>query len=195
MIKKYLACCLITLLGIANVEANFEANVEGAPCAYQDKDLTDSLLKLDNVVSVASEVHIPHPNSEIPLKHVVVFQGGDVAIIEQKNCDIFNLSISMLASEDTAEEIIVKRLSDILKITPVVSKHFKNTNFNNDLNKNIKDGHFSLSQKSLFKLNLTDIIDSDTALTDMIFIYSPDDSIYALYSRSISFYIGAGMHN
>jgi hypothetical protein len=177
MINKHLACCLITLLGIANVEANFEANVEGAPCAYQDKDLTDSLSKLDNVISVASEAHIPHPNSEIPLKHVVIFQGGDVAIIEQKNCDIFNLSINMLASEDTSEEVIVKRLSDLIQVTPVISKYF------------------SLSQKSLFKLNLTDIIDSDTALTDMILIYSPDDSIYALYSRSISFYLGAGMHN
>lgn len=187
MIKKYLACCLAILFSVANAEAS--------QCIYQDKDLTDSLSMLDDVISVASEKQVPHPTTEKPLKHVVIFKGGDVAIIEQKNCVIFNLSINMLLSEDTSEEIIIKRLSDILKITPVVSKHFKNTNFNNDLNKNIKDGHFSLSQKSLFKLNLTDIIDSDTALTDMILIYSPDDSIYALYSRSISFYLGAGMHN
>jgi len=191
MIKKHLACCLITLLGIASVEAN----VEGAPCAYQDKDLTDSLSKLDNVISVASEAHIPHPNSEIPLKHVVIFQGGDVAIIEQKNCVIFNLSISMLAAEDTSEKVIVKRLSDIIQVTPIISKYFENTNFNHDINKNIKNGDFTLTQDDAFELNLTGKISSETAITEMALIYIPNSAMHLLYNRSIEFYLGAGMHN
>ncbi len=195
MIKKHLACCLITLLGIASVEANVEANVEGAPCAYQDKDLTDSLLKLDDIIGVTSEKQIPHPTSEKPLKHVVIFKGGDVAIIEQKNCVIFNLSISMLAAEDTSEKVIVKRLSDILQVTPVISKYFENTNFNHDINKNIKNGDFTLTQDDAFELNLTGKISSETAITEMALIYIPNNAMHLLYNRSIEFYLGAGMHN
>ena len=57
--------------------------------------------------------------------------------VDKLLCRFAELRLSEV-SEDTSEEIIIKRLSDILKITPVVSKHFKNTNFNNDLNKKLK---------------------------------------------------------
>ena len=187
MIKKYLACCLVILFSVANVEAS--------QCIYQDKDLTDSLSKLDDVISVASEKQVSHPTTEIPLKHVVIFQGGDVAIIEQKNCVIFNLSIKMLLSEDTSEEVIVKRLNDILQVTPVISKYFENTNFNHDINTNIRKGNFNLTQSDVFELNLTDEIPGKNVETEMALEYSPNDSMYALYSRTISFYLGAGMHN
>jgi len=172
MIKKYLACCLVILFSAANVEAS--------QCIYQDKDLTDSLLTLGDVIGVTSEKQVPHPTSEIPLKHVVIFQGGDVAIIEQKNCVIFNLSINMLLAEDTSEEVIVKRLSDLIQATPVISKYFENTNFNNDINTNIKSENLSLSQKVTFHLNLTDKIPGSNVETDMALVYTPDDSIYAL---------------
>ena len=191
MIKKHLACCLITLLGIASVEAN----AEGALCAYQDKDLTDSLLKLDDVIGVTSEKQVPHPTTEKPLKHVVIFQGGDVAIIEQKNCVIFNLSISMLAAEDTSEEIIVKRISDILQTAPVISKYFESTDFNKDIKANLKNDNSTLSQNDAFELNLTGKISSETAITEMALIYIPNNAMHLLYNRSIEFYLGAGMHN
>ncbi|MBQ0730604.1 MAG: hypothetical protein KBT75_07880 [Oleispira antarctica] len=187
MIKRYLTCCLVILFSVANVEAS--------QCTYQDKDLTDSLSKLDNVISVASEKQVPHPTTEKALKHVVIFKGGDVAIIEQKNCVIFNLSINMLASEDTSEEVIVKRLSDLIQVTPVISKYFENTNFNNDINTNIKKGNFNLTQNNVFELNLTDEIPGGNVETEMAFVYTPNSSMYALYSRSIAFYLGAGMHN
>tara|TARA_B110001454_G_scaffold218354_1_gene246076 strand:+ start:1102 stop:1665 length:564 start_codon:yes stop_codon:yes gene_type:complete len=187
MIKKYLACCLAILFSVANVEAS--------QCIYQDKDLTDSLSKLGDVISVASEKQVPHPTSEIPLKHVVIFKGGDVAIIEQKNCVIFNLSISMLAAEDTSEKVIVKRLSDLIQVTPVISKYFENTNFNHDINKNIKNGDFTLTQDDAFELNLTGKISSEKAITEMALIYIPHNAMHLLYNRSIEFYLGAGMHN
>jgi hypothetical protein len=187
MIKKYLACCLVILFSAANVEAS--------QCIYQDKDLTNSLSQLDGVIGVTSEKQVPHPTSEIPLKHVVIFQGGDVAIIEQKNCVIFNLSISMLAAEDTSEKVIVKRLSDIIQVTPVISKYFENTNFNHGINKNIKNGDFTLTQDDAFELNLTGKISSETAITEMALIYIPNNAMHLLYNRSIEFYLGAGMHN
>jgi hypothetical protein len=187
MIKKYLACCLVTLLSIANVEAS--------QCIYQDKDLTDSLLKLDDVIGVTSEKQVPHPTSEIPLKHVVIFKGGDVAIIEQKNCVIFNLSISMLAAEDTSEKVIVKRLSDLIQVTPVISKYFEHTKFNHNININIKNGDFTLIQNDAFELNLTDKIPGSNVETEMALIYIPNNAMHLLYNRSIEFYLGAGMHN
>jgi hypothetical protein len=188
MIKKHLLCGLIILLSIANVKAS--------ECVYQNKDLTSSLSQLDDVISVASETQVPHPTRGVPLKHVVIFQGGDIAIIEQNVCVIFNLSINMLAAEDTSEKVIVKRLSNILQVTPVFSKHFKNTNFNHDISINIKDNNFTLSQNSSFKISLTDRIPSETAITEMSLVYTPNDGDgYELYNRSIIFYLGAGMHN
>ena len=187
MIKKYLAYCLVILFSVANVEAS--------QCIYQDKDLTDSLLKLDDVIGVTSEKQVPHPTTEKPLKHVVIFQGGDVAIIEQKNCVIFNLSISMLAAEDTSEEIIVKRISDILQTAPVISKYFESTDFNKDIKANLKNGNSTLSQNDAFELNLTGKISSETAITEMALIYIPNNAMHLLYNRSIEFYLGAGMHN
>ncbi len=187
MIKTYLPFLLFILLGIANVEAS--------QCIYQDKNLTDSLSKLDGVISVASEKQVPHPTSEVPLKHVVIFQGGDIAIIEQRNCVIFNLSINILASEDTTEEAIIKRLSNLLQVTPVISNYFENTNFNHDIAKSIKKSNSTLSQNSKFKLSLTDDIPGRNIDTEMSLVYMVNDSIYSLYNRSITFYLGAGMHN
>ena len=93
----------------------------------------------------------------------------------------------MLAAEDTSEKVIVKRLSDILQVTPVISKYFENTNFNHDINKNIKNGDFTLTQDDAFELNL--------AITEMALIYIPNNAMHLLYNRSIEFYLGAGMHN
>jgi hypothetical protein len=187
MIKKYLACCLVILFSVANVEAS--------QCIYQDKDLTDSLSKLDNVISVARDKQGSHPTSAVPLKHVVIFKGGDIAIIEQRNCVIFNLSINILASEDTTEEAIIKRLNNLLQVTPVISNYFENTNFNYDIAKSIKKSNSTLSQNSNFKLSLTDDIPGRNIDTEMSLVYMVNDSIYSLYNRSITFYLGAGMHN
>ena len=56
-----------------------------------------------------------------------------------------------------------------------------------------KDLNFS--QTNIFELNLTDYIPSDTTSTEMALEYVPNSSMYALYSSSFTFYLGAGMHN
>lgn len=191
MLKNNLVLLMLYFLTSAYVEASEPY------CSYQAANLSKQLSLVENVVSVTSENIIPHPNSETPFKHVVLFEGGDLAILEQKNCLMFNLTVDMYFNGVNSTKVTLERLASLLRVVPFVAKYFEksdfvNANFQKIIFSAMKKNQYQFLKKDSFELVLSGDIYSRQLNSYTELAYKPNNYDLTLYNQSLAFYISAG---
>jgi hypothetical protein len=93
-------------------------------CTVENAELSGALKAMPDVLAVqASERR--DPDSEEPvLRHLVDYSDGATVVLEQQNCLMHNLRVTLLSPEPLPEETGMRRLGTVLGMTPVWSLHF-----------------------------------------------------------------------
>ena len=97
-------------------------------CAISVQGFENELKLLDGVASVVTvgpELH-PISNGKV-IKHYVTFTSGDVLTVEEQNCLIWNLEVSLLSQKTSDVSHIANQLANAINLSPLGKKFYKNT--------------------------------------------------------------------
>lgn len=87
-------------------------------CRYPVAELGPVTDRLAALVSAADSSTTDKRSNEPVMRTTMQFADGSLIIVEQKNCSIENLSISLFSASTFPENTETKRMGEVLKLTP-----------------------------------------------------------------------------
>lgn len=131
MSRLFTAMALLIGFNLSNVYAE-ECDVPLKPLAFDDL-----AMPLSSVVNLKPT---RDPLSEEPVQTTIVtFDNGNVASIEQKNCSMWNLSITLLSRKESTSKELIAELSTLLSGTPLAKAFYQGQDLSAELSAALAD--------------------------------------------------------
>lgn len=182
MFKKII-CSLSVVLFCISAQAN--------ECTIDTVDLSEAIKPLPDVVNVNSNKGTD--GYETYLRQVVTYKDNSLAIIEQKNCLIYNLTITLLSTEG-AEDNKTSRIVDLLKTAPLIQKQFEINKINSALIGSAINKNAATSNKPVY-VDLASKVFAKNIHSEVGFDYMLLGDHLPLYYDSFTIYFAAGMND
>lgn len=182
------ACGLLAGLSILAFEARAQE------CTIENRDLSDALKRLPEVLAV-QESKRRDPDSEEPvLRSVVDYADGTTLVLEQQNCLMHNLRVTLLSRGQTPDEAGLRRLGAALGLAPVWSRYFARydaVKVATALGSAPEFGSLP-SSGGQFSIPLDDRIAALDDSSETVLTFMSTDSFASQYRSMLSLYIGVG---
>jgi hypothetical protein len=163
-------------------------------CVIKMPDLK-KVIESVNKADVLEISDLTDQNSDEPVRrYVQVLSSGEVMMIEQKHCSMYNLTITLLLPDTATRSTASHRLSDILVKMPVWKKWFNKLNPKDILKAELNSTRFKSHQEEArsFEYALDNKISAEAEDSEVLLSYANLDP-YSLPFRTIfSIYIGVG---
>jgi hypothetical protein len=169
------------------------SSVNAYECTFQSVDLTEKIKQFNNVASVTNRISKNIPMQSDYVREYIIFKDNSMAILEQKDCLMMNLTISLYSGEDVPDEEKLQRLIELASIAPVVNKYFKGVDFKSEISSALKNKKQSFSEKSAFNISLTNQIEANNENSQIFLEYRVTEGLASTFESTISLYIGVGM--
>ena len=136
------------------------------------------------------------PDSEEKIRRYTQQQDdGSIVIVEQKHCQIYNLTVTLLLPEGVSIDTAPRKLAGIVEQTPIWKKFFNDLRGEKILKKEFSSTRFQsyFARQKIFCYSLDDLISSRTESSEaLIKVVNFEEPDILPVSLIISFYIGAG---
>lgn len=101
------------------------ANAAPGPCPIANADLLPGLRELPGRAAAISNARTDARSGEPVLRHVADFASGATIVVEQQNCQIYNLRITLLSPAQLPNATELRTLGQALALTPLFRRHFR----------------------------------------------------------------------
>lgn len=135
------------------------------------------------------------PDSDEPiLRHVADYGGGATVVVEQQNCMIHNLRVTLLSAEEVPADADLRRLGTVLGATPVWRRYFARIDAAGFFVREVTSDAFRGARKSgsTFSYALDDRLSAADEHSEAKLSVMTTASYPAQYHSAISLYIGVG---
>ena len=182
------ACGFLAGLSILAFEARAQE------CTIENRDVSDALKRMPDVLAVQTS-NRRDPDSEEPvLREVVDFADGTTLVLEQQNCLMHNLRVTLLSPGQTPDEAGLRRLGAALAVPPVWARYFARYDPVAIATALGQAPEFSSLQPSggQFSTPLGDRLTAQDESSEAILSFMSTDAYAAQYRSMLSLYIGVG---
>lgn len=93
-------------------------------CSVEVTDISAVLAGLNGAVAVQSARRTDGDSGEPVLRHTVDYEDGDMVVVEQQDCRMANLRVTLLSADAVPDEDGLRRFGEVLGATPVWNRHF-----------------------------------------------------------------------
>ena len=100
----------------------FEAHAQD--CTIDNADLSGALKSMPDVLAVQVSKRRDPDSDEPVLRQLVDYADGTTLVLEQQNCLMHNLRVTLLSRESMPSETGLRRLGTVLGMTPVWTRYF-----------------------------------------------------------------------
>ncbi|WP_028863892.1 hypothetical protein [Psychromonas aquimarina] len=169
----------------------FCISAQANECTVNTVELSEVIRPLSEVVDVSSNKGTD--GYETYLRQVVTYKDNSLAIIEQKNCLIHNLTVTLLSTEG-AESKKVNRIVDLLQTSPLIQKQFEIDKINTALIESLKKEGAAGSGKPV-SIDLSSKIFAKTIHSEVSLDYATLGDNLPLYYDTFTIYVAAGMND
>lgn len=160
-------------------------------CPIPNPDLSDRFRALKGV-QVSRSMDLVDPDSEEPVRrYVLVLDGGTTAIVQQKNCQMQNLSVMLLASGDNAADA-AGPLAKLLKSTVTWTESFEKVDIEPILARALASKAFSSDATSVVTESLNDKVSASAESSEVVLSMAPLDHNLMPYGRAVAITIAVG---
>lgn len=187
MARNRAAACGLFFFSILAFEARAQE------CTIENRDVSDALKRLPDVLAVQSSSR-RDPDSEEPVRREVVdFGDGTTLVLEQQNCLMHNLRVTLLSLGQTPDEAGLRRLGAALGIAPVWARYFARYDPVAIATALGKAPEFENLQPSGGQMSIPvdDRIAAQDESSEAVVTFMSTES-YAQYRSMLSLYIGVG---
>ena len=135
------------------------------------------------------------PDSDEPvLRQLVDYADGTTLVLEQQNCLMHNLRVTLLSRESMPSETGLRRLGTVLGMTPVWTRYFARYDPVAVAIGEPKSPEFTSMKASAdqFSYPLGDRLSAEDDSSEAIASFMSTDSTAAQYGSELSLYIGVG---
>jgi hypothetical protein len=183
-----LLIAILTLSFYANLDTEIQA------CEIEMNDLSKSIqsAKQKKIITLSGLVD---PNSEEPIRrYVQAFSDGSLIIIEQKHCMMYNLTVTLLLSENATLDTVPERLASTLNKTVVWNKWFNTLDVEKILRSEFKSNQIKrkIGRVGSISYNLNDKIKTTDENSESHLRLVKLEAGILPFNRIISVYIGVG---
>lgn len=160
-------------------------------CPITMPDLSASLKTLPSVEMVTR--YSGESNFEAYYRYMVRYDDNSLMIFEQKNCQIYNLTVSLLSTNSDKDKK-TKRILNALMISPLIQKEFEQDKLNSIIKETIEKAVANVS-KQANSINLSNSLQAKRIHSEVYFDYKALGEYLPFYTDSYSFYFAAGMND
>lgn len=163
-------------------------------CAIDMIDLTSQIRTVTRSSAINSIDLVDQYSKEPVRRYVQLLKDGSIIILEQKNCLMYNLSLTFLLPEDYSLEKAHTLVADVLEATDIWSKWFHTLDAGEIFDNEFSSERFlsSMKQSPQFSYSMDDKIRATDESSEVILSFAKFETDYTPYSRFISIYIGVG---
>jgi len=163
-------------------------------CTIKNVDLTKSIKAMPDTLAVqVSRRRDPNSNEPV-LRHTIDYINGATLVLEQQNCLMYNLRLTLLSPEAIPGETDLRRLGMVLGLTPVWSTYFKRYDPVAVAVDEPKSEKFRSMKTSAdqFSYSMENRLDAHGESSEIITSFMSTDSQMVPYRSALSLYIGVG---
>lgn len=165
-------------------------DVNALECPIDNLDITERLRELSGVRQLGS-VDLVDPDSEEPIRrYLLLLDGGTTAVVQQKNCEIHNLSVSLFVQgEDHAG--FARIMSRLAAAAPTWTKWFGETALEPVLGRALASKRFA-GREGVVTESLDESISSPGESSEVLLSRFPLDRDLMPYDRALTLSISVG---
>lgn len=161
-------------------------------CQIANPDFEKDLRNLNNINGIISKSGVDPDSDEPFTRNFVVFNSGELAIIEQKNCLIWNLTISLHSFGNLNQEKIIDMLTQLTAVTPLTKQFYAAKNIKEELLLGLKEAQVELTPQATFSKGI-DVLSPKNESSEVIIENQPINADFInLYQQTTNLYIGVG---
>jgi hypothetical protein len=170
----------------------FEAHPKD--CTIKNVNLSKTLKAMPDALAVqVSSRRDPNSNEPV-LRHTIDYLDGATLVLEQQNCLIHNLRITLLSPETIPGETGLRRLGMVLGVAPVWFTYFRRYDpvaiaIGEPKSEKFRSMRASAHQ---FSYSMGDRLEAHGESSETIMSFMSTDSRPAQYRSVLSLYIGVG---
>lgn len=101
------------------------ADAAPASCPIANADLSPALRELPGNAAVISNTRTDRRSAEPVLRQVADFPSGATIVVEQQNCRMYNLRVTLLSPAEHPDPAELRTLGQVLALTPLFRRHFR----------------------------------------------------------------------
>jgi hypothetical protein len=163
-------------------------------CTIENADLSGGLKAMPDVLAVQVSKRRDPDSDEPVLRHLVDFGDGTTLVLEEQNCLMHNLRVTLLSREAMPSEAGLRRLGTALGMTPVWSRYFTQYDPVAVAIGEPKSQEFTSMKASAdqFSYPMDDRLSAEGERSETIASFMSTDSIATQYGSELSLYIGVG---
>lgn len=162
-------------------------------CTIEMVDLTNQIRTVTG--SAVSSINLVDRYSKEPIKrYAQLLKDGSMLVLEQKNCSMYNFSLTLFLPENYPLKNAQNLMANILVITPIWKKWFHKLDAGKIFNSEFSSERFlSYKDKSLqFSYSMDDKIKTTENSSEVILSFVNLESYSTPYKNIISLYISVG---
>jgi hypothetical protein len=170
----------------------FEAHAQD--CTVENVDLSAALKAMPDVSAVQVSQRRDAKGDEPVLRHLVDYADGATLVMEQQNCVMHNLRVTLLSPEPMPGEAGLRRLGTVLGMAPVWPLYFSRYDpvafaMGEPESEEFRSRKASADQ---FSYPVDDRLSAQDESSEVITSFMSTDSYSAQYRSVLSLYMGVG---
>ena len=161
-------------------------------CAIPNTDLAAALGELSGG-AVVSTTRTDVRSDEPVLRQIADFPTGTTLVVEQQNCEIYNLRATLLSPNERPVEAELKLLGQALALSPLFRSHFGELDPGADLARELASSRFAQSAEAGSQVTYGwDALPPVDEQSEAVISFMSSGSDVAPYRSVLTVYVSAG---